>query len=155
MVDLLKLRISSTSWVHPIMRDAVRRLEMRMLDLWMAREIVGYQFLVFETYRTPQRQSDLAHPDRDGKIVTKAGPWESAHQYGLAVDFAAYIDSEDPAVIQRWSWGEQHDWSVLKREAEKCGLSVPIKWDQGHVEHPIWKKVKNTLRMPHAEVEQR
>ena len=99
-------------------------------------------FKVFETFREPYRQDELRI-----KGASKARPWESAHNYGLAVDFVPYIDGKDAVelslminedVHEGWNWNASfHDWAFLKSRAEKHGLAVPIRWDQVHVQ-PIW-----------------
>lgn len=93
----------------------------------------------FEGFRLPQRQYDLL---ARGK-VTKAGPWESAHQYGLAVDFACR--GVDPVgMLTQWTW-EAPDvvWHFLRRVARSSGLDIPIRWDKGHVCHPLWNEIKS------------
>ena len=54
----------------------------------------GYIVAVFEGYRSPERQQWLYDQGRtrDGKIITYAKPWESFHQYGLAVDIVGKTD---------------------------------------------------------------
>ena len=53
-------------------------------DLALAYQADKTEFLIepFEGLRSPDRQAHLL-----SKGTTKAGPWKSAHQYGLAVDF--------------------------------------------------------------------
>lgn len=95
------------------------------LKIGYGRQETATRFEVFETYRTPQRQAQLASP------VTKARAFQSAHQFGLAVDFV-------PRELEAWSWSDKHDWSYLRRVAQQFGLDVPINWDRAHVEHPFW-----------------
>ena len=95
-------------------------------------------FMPFESYRSPHRQDKLK---RDPRHVTKAGPWASAHQYGLAVDFVPYHFTGRVG----WSWDDEEPWGDLKQMATASGLHVPYAWDQAHVVHPAYAKVKKTL----------
>lgn len=106
-------------------------------------------FKVFETYRSPSRQRDLI-----AKGVTKAGPYESAHQYGLAVDFVPVIDAEEAAILSDmrnerrwpgWSWDDSHEWDYLTNYAKRLGLTT-ITWDRPHIEHPEWGQVREKMR---------
>jgi len=89
----------------------------------------------FKIYRTPQRQVEML---RTGK--SKAGPWSSAHQYGLAVDFVPYIRGS-------WSWTVPlTTWDHLREQAHKVGLLNDIEWDRAHVEHPAFAKLRAALQ---------
>lgn len=103
-------------------------------------------FKIFETFRDPSRQADLLK-----KKVTKAGPFQSPHQFGLACDFVPYLTPEEAiALTERtgerhfpgWNWHSSHDYRFLATAAEKFNLAVPIAWDPCHVEHPAWKKFR-------------
>ena len=89
-------------------------------------------FGIFETYRSPERQDYLFRVRK----TTKARPWQSPHQYGLAADFV-------PRVNGGWSWAPNHDYEFLKKCAQECGLDVPISWDRCHVEAPEFQSVKH------------
>lgn len=80
-------RQSDLGVLHPVVRDAVERVIAQL----QAEQI---PFQVFEAYRSPQRQRMLFAQGRTapGDIVTKARPWSSYHQFGLAVDFVLRID---------------------------------------------------------------
>jgi len=95
--------------------------------------------------RSPERQDELFIKGR-----TKARPWQSAHQYGLAADFVPYITNQEALdlgdmvgekVLTGWSWHESHDWPFLRQRAEKHGLSVPIAWDKCHVEYNDFREL--------------
>lgn len=79
-------------------------------------------FLPFEGFRAPARQQMLFDQKK-----TKARPWLSAHQYGLAVDFV-------PWHLGSWSWSLDHDWDFLRRCATARNLVNEIEWDRPHVE---------------------
>lgn len=112
--------------IHPRGKLAFKELSLHLKVAFEQKRTLS-QFRVFETYRSPTRQQEL----RAKGNVTKAGPFESAHQFGLAVDFIPW-DGEI------WSWDGRHDWSFLHKAAKAYGLDVPISWDKGHVEHPLW-----------------
>ncbi len=95
-------------------------------------------FGMFETYRSPARQ---AFCRRMG--TSKADPFESPHQYGLAVDFVPYWLAE--GTQKHWNWDEDNDFEFLRDAAKKFGMDVPISWDRCHVEHPLWWHIKDEL----------
>lgn len=88
-------------------------------------------WFVFETYRDPERQTSLFY-----KGKSKARAWESPHQYGLAVDIVPF-DGTKPI----WPNLDDPRWERLSIAADAVGLSTPIKWDPGHVQHPGWPDV--------------
>lgn len=100
-----------------------------------------YRFEPFEGFRNPARQNYLFAVSK----TTKARPWQSAHQYGLAVDFACRRIVKDHAPGEGWYWLDDAPWGQLKSLARGEGLDIPIAWDKGHVEHPIWNKIKAYL----------
>ncbi len=89
-------------------------------------------FRLFEGFRSPQRQQHLYSQGRTrpGSIVSRARPWQSFHQYGVAGDFVLYERG-------RWSWdttGERGEWwdrlHVLGREV---GLK-PLSFEKPHLQ---------------------
>ena len=95
-------------------------------------ELELHDFHLFMTHRSPQRQHELFMQGG----VTRADAWQSAHQCGLAADFARQIDG-------KWSW--DGDFSIVKSVAEKYGCLVPMSWDAGHVESPDWRELRKHL----------
>jgi peptidoglycan L-alanyl-D-glutamate endopeptidase CwlK len=81
-------------------------------------EKVGLHAAVFEGWRSIQRQGALFAQGRTtpGKIITYARPWQSLHQYGVAVDIV-FDGDEKPGV--QWSWegdyadGKKDDYAQL------------------------------------------
>ena len=103
------------------------------------------RFEPFEGYRSPRRQEHLFSVTK----TTKARPWQSAHQYGLAVDFAIEIvnpSKSSTAPDFLWKWYSDAPWGKLKILALRYGLDIPIKNDLGHVEHPWFKDVRAAWR---------
>lgn len=93
-----------------------------------------YRWRVFELYRHPDRQDYLLHQG-----TTKAGAWHSAHQFGLAADFAVWTPAET------WSWPDQTTYSELHALGRSHGMTFPIQWDPGHCESPHWPSLKNSF----------
>jgi len=94
-------------------------------------------FQVFETFRSPLRQNQLL-----AKGTTKAAAFQSAHAFGLAVDFV-------PRVNGRWTWDgiERSEWEYMRKKANAFGLSTPIEWDLPHVEHPLFDDMWHAMKM--------
>lgn len=118
---------------HPKMQGPVSRLSEKLIKAHKAGETKTY-FKLFEGYRHPLRQLELLKAK-----TTKAGPWQSAHNFGLAADFLPYYGGA-------WSWDTSHDWDFLHACAVECGLRAPIKWDKPHIEHPFWPRLQTFLR---------
>ncbi len=96
-------------------------------------------------YRSPEEQAELYALGRTkpGKIVTKAKPGQSAHQWGCAVDFIWKRDLDGDGDRERTYEG---DWDAFKKCVEQAGLvwggNFPKLVDRLHVEFPDWKKVR-------------
>lgn len=128
---------SDVSLLHPKLFLRAKRLRDYLIDAHETGR-TKTRFEIFETFRSPLRQADLIT-----KRVTKAGPWQSAHQFGMAVDFVPYLSGDDARRLGEkpgWSWSAANDYDFLKASAPAFGLSVPIAWDLVHVELPHWKK---------------
>ena len=125
---------SDMKLLHPKARGRFEKLASALLAAHNDKETPTL-FLPFETYRYPQRQDFLQRTTTN----TKANAFESAHQFGLAVDFVPYDTT--------WSWSEHHDWGFLRSTSQKFGLDVPIKWDLAHVEHPAWKWLQHEFKV--------
>lgn len=126
------------SLLHPKFSGIASRLAQSLNVGYKTGETKTY-YKVFETFRDPWRQKDLL-----AKGTTKAGPYQSAHQLGLAIDFVPYIDATQALkiadilgerVLPGWSWWSGHDWDYLTKKAKALGLST-IEWDRPHVQHP-------------------
>lgn len=102
---------------------------------------VEHRFEPFEGFRHPLRQHYLLTRTK----TTKAGPWQSAHQYGVAIDFACRRIDEYGS-LHGWFWPDLAPWDMLKERAIACGLAVPILWDKGHVVHPLWFEISKVVK---------
>ncbi|MHA7880370.1 MAG: M15 family metallopeptidase [Saccharospirillum sp.] len=118
-------RDTSPEHLHP----AFRAKASSVLDS-LAEE--GLPFRIFEGYRSPQRQRYLYAQGRTraGAIVTKAKPWQSYHQYGVAADFVLYENG-------RWCWDDRGKrrkwWQRLHEIAWEHGLE-PLSWELPHLQ---------------------
>lgn len=89
---------------------------------------------VFETIRSPSRQLELYARGRDpakpdyGRTVTKAKPYQSAHQHGLAVDLVFHVGGS-------WTWSEpaRGGWARLHTLAHAHGLE-PLSFEKPHLQ---------------------
>jgi len=121
-------RLSDQAQLHPQFRQALGAL----LDKLAAE---NRPFKVFEAFRTPERQRWLYEQGRGrpGSIVTNAKPWESFHQYGLAVDLVLFVNGQ-------WTWSSAGDlgahWKRLPELAKDAGLRT-LTWEAPHVELPV------------------
>lgn len=82
----------------------------------------NFKIYPFEGMRSVERQASLFEQGRTkpGAIVTNAKPWESWHNYGLAVDLV--FDGESRDGIQ-WSWNGDYNTPVV-------GGKAKAEWDQ-------------------------
>lgn len=88
----------------------------------------------FETHRTACRQLELSQAEHS---PTKVGPWRSAHQYGMACDFATLSEG-------KWLWNNETHVQALHIMLENHPLlHAPIHWDRLHVEVKNWKLLVN------------
>lgn len=89
---------------------------------------------VFESIRSPSRQGELFARGRDaskgdyGRTVTRARAYQSAHQFGLAVDLVFHVDGE-------WTWDEPApgSWDEMTRLAKRCGLET-LSFERPHIQ---------------------
>jgi peptidoglycan LD-endopeptidase CwlK len=126
---------------RPLIREASRQwdlldqaFEQRLLLVFkLMRERHGYEMVLLEGYRSPQRQARLAAL---GGHVTKAGAYESYHQYGLAAD-CAFLRGGKIVISERDPWA-MRGYELYGETAREVGLTWGGAWrtikDYGHVE---------------------
>lgn len=125
-----------------------REFRGRLSWLLVALRAEGIPLDVFETVRSPARQAYLYTIGRDpesptyGRTITRAMPWHSAHQYGLAADLVFRVEG-------RWSWDEPGPdmWSRLPDLAHKAGLAT-LSFERPHVEVAGFNWAHQTERGP-------
>jgi len=141
--------IRDTNLLNPEFARQIRGLAQ---DLILSYEtgLTKTRFEIFETFRHPERQKHLV---KQG--TTKAAPYASAHQFGLAADFVPVLSDEEAAslsmrigerVFPGWNWHSTHDYEFLRKRAIHWKISVPISWDPCHVEHPNFREALKTFR---------
>jgi peptidoglycan LD-endopeptidase CwlK len=104
-----------------------------LLVFKLMREQHGYELVLLEGYRSPQRQEQLAS---FGTQLTRAGAWESYHQYGLAAD-VAFLRDNRIVISERNAWA-MRGYELYGELASSLGLTWGGSWrslqDYGHVE---------------------
>lgn len=92
----------------------------------------GVELVLLEGYRSPERQTHLASL---GSNVTRAGAFQSKHQFGTAADLAPLRDGQ--LMLHETDAWVSDAYRVLGEEAERLGLTWGGRWtlrDLGHVE---------------------
>lgn len=126
---------------RPLVREASRNWELldaeftrRLLLVYkIMREQHGYEMVLLEGYRSPERQAKLAAM---GNAVTRADANRSYHQYGLAADNAFLRDGR-VVISEKDPWAME-GYRLYGEEAESVGLVWGGRWsfrDYGHVEY--------------------
>ncbi|MCB1899640.1 MAG: M15 family metallopeptidase [Rhodocyclaceae bacterium] len=123
-----ELASASRDWIR--LDDAFRQ---RLLLVFRTlRERHGYEPVLLEGYRSPERQARLAAL---GPHITRAGALMSYHQYGLAADIAFVADGK--IVIDENDPWAARGYRLYGEIAESLGLTWGGRWtmrDFGHVE---------------------
>jgi D-alanyl-D-alanine carboxypeptidase len=119
------IRNSDPTLLHPVFREKASRLLIQL-----AGERIPFR--LFEGFRSPQRQQYLYSQGRTrpGAIVTRARPWTSYHQYGLAGDFVLVENGQ-------WSWDISGPkaawWRRLSAVGKTLGLE-PLSFEMPHLQ---------------------
>jgi peptidoglycan LD-endopeptidase CwlK len=103
-----------------------------LLVFRLMRERHGYEMVLIEGYRSPQRQALL---QAMGPHVTQAGPNESYHQHGLAAD-SAFLRNGVLVISEKDPWAME-GYRLYGELSEAAGLTWGGRWkmrDYGHVE---------------------
>lgn len=121
--------------LHPKVVPGFVLLCNRLLDAKEAGVLTQF-YLPFQGYRDPLEQINLLKSK-----TSKAGPWQSAHNYGMAVDIVGWN------LRDGWNWqpADSQDWKEVGVIAVNAGLFRPIAWDKPHVEHPLWSSIKRQV----------
>ena len=119
------------SSMQPLVRDFVTRAR-----------AAGYPVVIASGTRTIGEQNELYAKGRTepGGKVTNAKGGESAHNFGLAVDFAF------GNAVGRPTWPNDGPWAAAAAIGKKVGLEWGGDWksfkDQPHLEMPGWREVR-------------
>lgn len=134
---------------HPMLSSASRSWQLldpdfaqRLLHVFkLMQERHGYQMVMLEGYRSPQRQAMLASI---GTHVTKAGAFQSFHQFGLAAD-AAFLRDGKLVISEKDEWA-MRGYRLYGEISVELGLEWGGVWkmrDFGHVELRKTEVAKN------------
>jgi peptidoglycan L-alanyl-D-glutamate endopeptidase CwlK len=119
------VRNTDPACLHPVFRAKAAELLSRL-----AAENIPFR--LFEGFRPPERQQYLYAQGRTrpGPIVTRAQPWTSYHQYGLAGDFVLFENG-------LWSWETRGAsgayWPRLQAVGRELGLE-PLSFEMPHLQ---------------------
>ena len=111
--------------------------------------------LIYCGHRTMEEQAALYAKGRSsgGKVVTKAKPGESYHNYGLAFDWVPLKQSAKNADL----WFADWDNETAFRLGEHVGISfrlAGISWETGHLQSSDYKSWRDIPRNSVEQVEQ-
>jgi hypothetical protein len=134
------------SVLYPKFADQLGDFESRLV-------VARLPFYLFMGLRTWAEQAELwaQGRTRPGKIVTKAQPGDSLHNYGIATDYVLDGMIEKPGV--QWSWeikadlnhDGRNDWVQMAEIAKACGLEAGFFWkkfpDAPHVQNAYGLKL--------------
>lgn len=116
-----------------------------MVDLWLADMAkADLQLIITCTLRGSAEQDILYAKGRTapGPVVTNAKAYQSAHQFGLALDFVIMIEGGKPD----WS-GDSELWNEAIELAEARGLQSLRPMESAHLQYPNWKQLAGETRV--------
>lgn len=121
------------------------RYKQRLLMVFkIMREQHGYEMVLLEGYRSPERQNNLA----TNKNTTLARGFQSYHQFGLAAD-VAFKRNGKVVITERDPWA-MRGYQLYGQAAESVGLTWGGRWksiqDYGHTEYRM-PGLKKTAEM--------
>ena len=132
------------------------------LDVGFQRQVRGWvnemvtsriEPLIYCGRRTMEEQAALYAKGRTskGKIVTKARPGESYHNYGLAFDWVPLKQNRKNADLWFADWDDQTAFLLGDQVGLSFGL-VGISWETGHLQSAIYKTWRDIPRNPVEQV---
>lgn len=126
--------------LRPEFRDKVRSWDIAMA-------LADLDYLITCTTRTGAQQDGLweigrtvmgEHPSPEhpmGLVRTNAKAGQSAHQYGLAIDFVIMVHGKP-----HWS-GDSPAWDKAIELAEARGMQSLRPMESAHLQDPNWKQL--------------
>lgn len=105
----------------------------------------GVRYYAISGYRSVTEQNALFAQGRTkpGTIVTKARGGQSAHNFGVALDFCKDMDIKRAGLQPSWN---VPDYEILAQEALSLGLEAGFFWgfvDAPHIQLPLAKMKLN------------
>ena len=103
--------------------------------------------LIYCGRRTMEEQAALYAKGRTskGKIVTKARPGESYHNYGLAFDWVPLKRTAKNADLWVANWDDETAFKLGEHVGLSFGL-VGISWETGHLQTSLFKSWRDIPR---------
>jgi peptidoglycan L-alanyl-D-glutamate endopeptidase CwlK len=124
-----------TSFIYPPLLKKCQELVLNC-------EKQGILYYPISGYRSVEEQDGLFAQGRTkpGKIVTKAKGGQSAHNFGVAVDFCADGDMTRAGLQPNW---DTASYKLLANQAQGLGLEAGFYWqsfvDAPHIQLPLSK----------------
>lgn len=118
-----------------------------MVDAWLADCLSsGLDILVYCTLRTDIEQDQLYAQGRSvpGRIVTNAKAGQSAHGYGLALDFVPLLAGKP-----QWEHGNKlYLWAIDKANAHGLQSLARSQFPEyAHLQHPNWRGLASVTQV--------
>lgn len=108
----------------------------------------GLNLYVYEGRRSCERQRELYAQGRTqpGRKVTNAGPGQSMHQYGLAIDFVPLKAHAKVEGMFEADWNAAKKYKVAQTIAERHQLRA-LSWETPHLEDATLKDWKAAQKL--------
>lgn len=124
------------------------KIQPMALDFIAKAKTAGIEIKITAGLRTFDDQQKLYNQGRTtaGKIVTKAKPGQSFHNYGLAIDIV-------PIVKGKATWDDESLWQKLGVIGESAGFEWGGRWkfvDKPHFQYPKNTKFTTLLQLKMA-----
>lgn len=115
-------------------------------------EAAGIVVYIYEGRRSCARQAELFAQGRTtkGRKVTNAGPGQSMHQYGCAVDFVPLIRHAKAEGMWEADWDNTKLYKKAQALAKPHGLRA-LSWETPHLEDATladWKAARSIYGDP-------
>lgn len=137
-VELVRPKLATASRAWDRLDAAFAQQLLRVYQVMKERH--GYDMVLIEGYRTPERQNELASM---GTHVTRAAAFQSYHQFGLAAD-SAFLREGKLVISERDPWA-MRGYELFGEVAGTLGLTWGGNWtmkDLGHVEQRGGRRVR-------------
>lgn len=130
---MTKGTLAALATLDPAFRGTVERVLAR------SAEATGVEWIVTEGRRTMARQAELFAQGRTapGRVVTKARPGSSSHNFGLGADLCPLKDGKAWWEAPKTIWQQMAD--LAEEEGLEAGFYFQTIFDAPHIESPAWK----------------